>query len=100
MLSSALEALAVAGGYLFFSAETRGRGCEPWVSDGTPEGTVPLRDIAPGPLSSSPRGFVQSGWDIFFTADDGSHGRELYALPFRPEDECDTGLLLYNAPAQ
>jgi ELWxxDGT repeat protein len=73
--------------WLFFSATTPGRGAEPWVSDGTASGTRALAEVAPGPASSSPRDFIRSGWDVFFTAE-GSTGRELYALPFRPEDHC------------
>ncbi|MCP3142122.1 ELWxxDGT repeat protein [Pyxidicoccus xibeiensis] len=74
--------------WLFFGATTEGRGSEPWVSDGTAAGTRALDEVAPGAASSSPRDFIRSGWDVFFTADDGRTGRELYALPFRPEDHC------------
>lgn len=74
---------------LFFSAETPERGREPWVSDGTPRGTRPLREIAPGVASSTLRDFTRSGWDVFFSAEESTYGRELYALPFRPECECD-----------
>ena len=74
--------------WLFFSATTPGRGAEPWVSDGTAAGTRALSEVAPGAPSSSPSGFIRSGWDVFFTAEEGSTGRELYALPFRPEDHC------------
>ncbi len=49
-------------GTLFFSAETAGHGREPWMSDGTADGTVPLREIAPGGASSNPPGFARSGW--------------------------------------
>lgn len=78
-------------GWLFFTAETTGHGREVWMSDGTVAGTVQFDDIAPGPASS--RGgfessFTRSGWDVFLAADDGVHGTELWAVPFRPEDEC------------
>ncbi|KFE71815.1 ELWxxDGT repeat protein [Hyalangium minutum] len=86
--SSSPEGLTAIQGTLFFSAETGGRGRELWVSDGTTSGTERLKELNPGPASSSPSGFVRSGWDVFFTAED-SAGRELWALPFRPEDECD-----------
>ncbi|WP_164018322.1 ELWxxDGT repeat protein [Pyxidicoccus trucidator] len=78
--------------WLFFGATTAGRGAEPWVSDGTVAGTRALDEVAPGAASSSPRDFIRSGWDVFFTAEDGSTGRELYALPFRPEDRCAPAL--------
>lgn len=89
--ASSPEALAtLRGSMLFFSADTAGRGREPWVSDGTAPGTVPLDELAVGPASSAPGGFIPSGWDVFFTADDGSTGRELWAVPFRPEGACVT----------
>ncbi|HEX8440519.1 ELWxxDGT repeat protein [Archangium sp.] len=88
--------LAPIQGTLFFSAETAGRGREPWVSDGTATGTGTetgtgtraLTEIAPGAMGSGPSRFIRSGWDVFFTAEDGAHGRELWALPFRPGGRC------------
>jgi hypothetical protein len=44
---------------------------------------VALEELSPGPSSSNPRGFVRSGWDVFFAAEDGTHGEEPWALPFR-----------------
>ena len=88
--SSTPEELTAIKGTLFFSAVTPERGREPWVSDGTPGGTRPLREINRGAGSSDPIGFTLSGWDVFFVALDDAHGRELWALPFRPEGECDT----------
>jgi hypothetical protein len=58
------------------------------VSDGTASGTRALTEVTPGAAGSGPSGFIRSGWDVFFTADDGAHGGELWALPFRPEDRC------------
>ncbi|WP_309889665.1 hypothetical protein [Archangium sp.] len=78
-------------GTLFFSAETTGRGREPWLSDGTPSGTHALEELVPGASGSGPSGFIRSGWDVFFTAEDGAHGRELWALPFRPNGHCPSG---------
>jgi ELWxxDGT repeat protein len=75
-------------GRLFFSAETPGRGREPWMSDGTAAGTVPLAELAPGEASSNPHGFVRWGWDVFFTATDATHGEELWALPMGPGGRC------------
>ena len=49
----------------------------------------PLQEVAPGPASSEPLEFVRSGWDVYFSADDqGSSGRELRAVRFRPEGKC------------
>jgi ELWxxDGT repeat protein len=58
-------------------------GLEPWRSDGTEEGTFLLRDVAPGQASSMLPMFDRDttafadGW-IFFAADDGTHGSELW----------------------
>jgi ELWxxDGT repeat protein len=49
-----------------------------WVTDGTAAGTVKLVDTRPGMRSSSPRDFVRFGAAVYFTADDGAHGRELW----------------------
>lgn len=44
---------------------------------------VPLADIAPGAASSSPEQITLVGDNIYFTADDGAHGRELWALSYK-----------------
>ena len=67
----------------YVNDETTGR--EPWVSDGTPGGTFLLKDINPGTGSSNTSdtgdnsGFVQVDDLMFFSADDGAHGHELWA---------------------
>lgn len=54
-------------------------GAEPWVTDGTPEGTELLLDLWPGPESSAPKDFVQLGEGVVaFAATDEIHGRELW----------------------
>ena len=89
----------VVGGRLLLAADDGRSGRELWSSDGTPAGTVPLRDINPGRepgaptpceytprgphrhdtgLSSDPRDFVLLGSVALFTADDGVRGRELW----------------------
>lgn len=68
-------------GALVFAASDEDHGAEPWISDGTEAGTVMLQDIAPGKPSSSPLSFTRSGDRIFFTADDGLTGVELWAMP-------------------
>src|SRR5262245_47821367 len=54
---------------------------ELWQSDGTTAGTQLIQDIAPGAASSYPRWFTATETHVFFTADDGSNGRALWAMP-------------------
>lgn len=44
-----------------------------------------LVDIRPGPLGSRPRELVDAAGELFFTADDGTHGRELWKSRGRGE---------------
>jgi ELWxxDGT repeat protein len=62
----------------FFVAGDVERGRELWVSDGTPEGTHRVADLAPGAASSDPTDLAAFGDRILFSADDGAHGRELW----------------------
>ncbi len=60
------EAMMGAQGRLFFRGCTAEIGYEPWVSDGTPDGTYPLADLAPGAASSIPSGFTVLDDDVLF----------------------------------
>jgi len=69
---------------VFYASDgTSGR--EPWVSDGTPGGTFRLVDINSGPGDSNTdddgdnNGFVQVGSLMYFRADNGSTGLQLWA---------------------
>ena len=66
------------GGTLFFVANDGVNGAELWKSDGTADGTVQVKDIAPGAVGSAPFWLTRVGDRIFFSADDGVHGRELW----------------------
>ncbi|HYH47712.1 MAG TPA: ELWxxDGT repeat protein, partial [Thermoanaerobaculia bacterium] len=86
--SSSPTSLTAAGGQVFFSAEDPDAGRELWVSDGSEEGTRRVADIRPGPASALPRLWDQpdisdervaaAGPVLFFLADDGVHGEELW----------------------
>ncbi|NQT14083.1 MAG: hypothetical protein HQ582_15120, partial [Planctomycetes bacterium] len=79
--------LTVVNGKLFFSAEDADHGSELWMSDGTGAGTVLVKDIVTGthtddygtyPNSSNPQNLTDVNGTLFFTADDGETGRELW----------------------
>lgn len=65
-------------GYLYFLANDGIYGSELWRTDGTEEGTVLFKDIAPGPSSGSPNGFGIAGDALYFFAGDEEHGREIW----------------------
>lgn len=91
-------------GRLFFSAEDSQHGREPWLSDGTASGTRLLKDIQPGARGSDPGACssysssfqpVALGDQLFFSADDGGHGCELWVTD---GTEQGTRLFLDAAP--
>jgi ELWxxDGT repeat protein len=67
---------------LFFTANNGTDGIELWVSDGTAAGTTMLKDINPGAGSaftfSSDPAFHVTNSILYFTATDGTMGRELW----------------------
>jgi ELWxxDGT repeat protein len=66
-------------GKLIFAGTTAATGTELYVTDGTPGGTVLVRDINAGPASSLPDGYsaVLNGV-LYFTAATATEGRELW----------------------
>ena len=68
----------VAGKTAYFTASSPLYGTELWKSDGTAAGTVMVKDINPGMLSSSPWSLAAVGSMLYFQADDGLHGPELW----------------------
>jgi ELWxxDGT repeat protein len=80
------ELLAAAGGRAFFAAGDGVHGQEVWESDGTPEGTRMVADLAPGGFSSMPQdsSFAVANGFLFFSADDGKTGLEPWALRLAP----------------
>ena len=84
-----------AGTMLFFGAYSAKAGYELWRSDGTEAGTVMVKDIVPGagPATGSswPGNFLAVGSTLYFAADDGVHGRELWRMGI-------TGLVAPSSP--
>jgi ELWxxDGT repeat protein len=83
--SSNPDQITAWGGQVYFNAYDDIHGRELWKSDGTEAGTVLVKDIFPGvhsehgyPLSSSPQQLTPVGGSLFFIAEDGVHGRELW----------------------
>ncbi|NLE36881.1 MAG: hypothetical protein GX621_02535, partial [Pirellulaceae bacterium] len=75
------------GGTLFFTAYDDDHGWELWTSDGTESGTRLVKDIFTGtftdtdgtyPNSSTPSQLTDVDGVLYFVADDGTHGLELW----------------------
>jgi ELWxxDGT repeat protein len=70
------------GETLYFFANTPEHGYELWTSDGTASGTRLVKDVRPGYTGSveqnRPPTMASAGGRLYFTADDGVHGFELW----------------------
>ena len=80
--------LVVLGKRLYFTAnDAAGNlGNELWITDGTEQGTRIVRDIFPGPSGSNPNFLTNVNGILYFSADDGIHGTELWvSLDGTPE---------------
>ena len=78
-----------------FSGDDGTHGREPWYFSGT-AGSAPqmTADLHPGPVGSNPHNFVTTVFHegifgafeyTYFTADDGTHGREMFLLGTPPQ---------------
>ncbi|MBE7472259.1 MAG: hypothetical protein DPW09_10260 [Anaerolineae bacterium] len=65
-------------GTLFFTTDDGVHGVELWKSNGTAAGTVMVKDVRPGSLSSGPYNLTNVNGTLFFIAYDGVHGNELW----------------------
>ena len=77
--------LTAFNGRLYFEASDRVNGDELWVSDGTTEGTQLLKNINlvnaydyDYDYSSNPENFTAFNGRVYFSADDGENGKELW----------------------
>jgi len=78
--------LTAIGGTVYFAALDSNFGTELWKSDGTPAGTVMIKDIAAQPVSSwngrtwgsNPLNLINNNGTLFFTANDMVNGQELW----------------------
>jgi ELWxxDGT repeat protein len=86
-IAANLNAGLAVGERVFFPASTAEHGNEPWFSDGTAAATAMLADLRPGPKDSINRDtyttavFSTAIGRLFFTADDGVNGQELWSVP-------------------
>ena len=75
--------LVVFGNYIYFAADDgTGDGVELWRTDGTRDGTKLFKEIydeTAEPSSSTPEQFMVANNRLYFVADDGIHGRELWS---------------------
>jgi ELWxxDGT repeat protein len=66
-------------GQAYFTATDDTHGTELWRTDGTPAGTVLVKDVWPGSKNSGLNSFGVAGGRLFFSADDGGgSGAELW----------------------
>lgn len=90
VLGSEPTGLTAIGSSVFFFADDGVNGSEPWVSDGTPSGTLMLADLNPGTPGSLPPAtscdclFHGLGGFVYFAADDGTSGIELWKTDGTP----------------
>jgi ELWxxDGT repeat protein len=69
-----IQELLPVGGTLYFTATPRGGDAELWKTDGTPAGTLRVKDVLPGPTGSAPHAKAAVGGTLYFLAKDTPSG--------------------------
>ena len=82
--SKSAETLQGPGGLYYFTAHTASYGMELWASDATPSGTRIIRDLYPGPASSSPEHLTMFDERLYFVAETPGEGRVLFVSDGSP----------------
>lgn len=75
----------VYNGKFIYAASSASSGVEPWLTDGTPEGTILLSDIRSGVGSSEPEDFAITPNGVVFMANNIILGKELWITDGTPE---------------
>ena len=79
-----LGSITFANGKLIFAGSTPATGVEVYITDGTPGGTILVKDINPGATSSNPRLLSILGGFIYFSAETPAEGDELWRTDGTP----------------
>lgn len=79
----------LAAGRLYFSAGDDVFGTELWVSDGTEAGTTLAADVHVVRAGSNPTHLTASNDPLFFVADNGSTGNELWSVDIASDSWLD-----------
>ncbi|MFE8596347.1 hypothetical protein [Archangium violaceum] len=72
------------GNTVYFAGQSTSTGSEVWKSDGSPEGTVLVKEVLPGPESANPSLFGELNGSLFFTARGSTLGTELWKTDGTP----------------
>ena len=79
-----LSQLTVINGEAYFGANDGTHGDELWESNGTAAGTTLVKDIDPGPASSTPQELTDLNGTLYFVAHDGTGPNQLWKAMVRP----------------
>ncbi len=82
--SSDPEEFTIAGDQLYFHANDDTHSYEPWITDGTNDGTKLVKDLRPGGLSANPSDFAAYNGRLIFSAD-GGYGDEPFISDGTPD---------------